>query len=73
MSSVLVVRDDRHAFWGSPYLDDHGEEDLHLIRGRPLHFNKERYDQLTQLYVSLRLEYDPKIIENTTVGEANWY
>eukprot|EP01116_Phalansterium_solitarium_P003857 TRINITY_DN14687_c0_g1_i1.p1 TRINITY_DN14687_c0_g1~~TRINITY_DN14687_c0_g1_i1.p1 ORF type:complete len:359 (-),score=132.00 TRINITY_DN14687_c0_g1_i1:235-1311(-) len=73
MSVVLVMRGERHSFWGSPYLDEHGEEDAHLIRGRALYFNKERYEQLTQLYVSLRVEYDTRIAETTTIEDTDWY
>lgn len=36
----------RHAFWGSPYLDEHGEEDSHLRRGKPLYLNPSRYPLL---------------------------
>jgi len=73
MSSVLVIRGPRHSFWGSPYLDEYGEEDIHLIRGRPLYFNKERYEQLTQLVLSQRLEYDSKIVDATILEETEWY
>lgn len=73
MTSVLVIRGERVSFWGSPYLDEHGEEDIHLSRGSALYLNKERYNQLTQLFVSHRIEYESRIIENTRMEDADWY
>jgi len=72
-SEVLVISHSRHSFWGSPYLDEYGEEDINLMRGKSLFFNKERYEQLTQLYLSQRLEYDSKIVESSTLDETGWY
>ena len=43
------------------------------MRGKPLFLNKERYDQLTQLYISYRLEYDPLLVESTNLEETSWY
>lgn len=40
---VLVVSGRRYAFWGSLYLDEHGEEDRNLIRGRPLFLSAARF------------------------------
>ncbi|CAN0327572.1 unnamed protein product, partial [Ectocarpus sp. 8 AP-2014] len=48
---VLLIRDSRGAYYPSIYLDDHGEEDAQLRRGRPLFLNKHRYDSLKQLYL----------------------
>eukprot|EP01114_Cavostelium_apophysatum_P014387 TRINITY_DN3722_c0_g1_i4.p1 TRINITY_DN3722_c0_g1~~TRINITY_DN3722_c0_g1_i4.p1 ORF type:complete len:1886 (+),score=640.18 TRINITY_DN3722_c0_g1_i4:152-5809(+) len=73
MSSVLVIRGERHSFWGSPYLDQHGEEDIHLARGNTLYLSKERYEQLRELFVSHRIEYDSRIIEFTSLDEPGWY
>ena len=34
----------------SPYVDDHGEEDAGLRRGRPLHLDAERMQTLSKLW-----------------------
>jgi E3 ubiquitin-protein ligase UBR3 len=73
LSLVMVMRGTRHSFWGSPYLDEHGEEDKNLVRGKALYFNKERYEQLTQLYLSHRIEYDSRIAESTEIEDSDWY
>ena len=42
----------RHAWWGSLYLDHHGEEDRGLRRGRPLVLAPNRLAELTTLWLS---------------------
>jgi hypothetical protein len=53
---VILVHDSAWCFWGSLYLDDHGEEDLHLRRGRPLSLSQDRCEQLVALYLSVGLD-----------------
>eukprot|EP01113_Clastostelium_recurvatum_P043385 TRINITY_DN7166_c0_g1_i1.p1 TRINITY_DN7166_c0_g1~~TRINITY_DN7166_c0_g1_i1.p1 ORF type:complete len:387 (+),score=93.29 TRINITY_DN7166_c0_g1_i1:386-1546(+) len=72
-SLVLMIRGVRHAYWGSPYLDEHGEEDSHLRRGRPLYLNASRYNQLNYLFVNHQMDYDTRILELSTLEEADWY
>lgn len=53
---VMLVQDDKKAnfcYWGSLYLDDYGEEDLHLRRGRALRLSQSRMEQLRMLYLSV--------------------
>ena len=52
---VLVVRDKHAAFLPSLYLDQYGEEDVGLRRGRPLFLSGERYAELQEMYRSHRL------------------
>lgn len=42
-TAVLVVSGRRYAYWGSLYLDEHGEEDRDLKRGRPLFLSAARF------------------------------
>lgn len=41
VTTVLLLRDARAAQWTSMFLDEWGEEDLNIKRGKPLHLNKE--------------------------------
>ncbi|XP_061179951.1 E3 ubiquitin-protein ligase ubr3-like [Saccostrea echinata] len=49
---VVVIRGPRATLWGSVYLDDHGEEDRDLKRGKPLYLSKERYHLLQQQWLT---------------------
>ncbi|KAK3103122.1 hypothetical protein FSP39_016629 [Pinctada imbricata] len=51
-SIVVVVRGPRATLWGSVYLDEHGEEDRDLKRGKPLYLSKQRYNLLYQQWIS---------------------
>ncbi|KAL5006565.1 hypothetical protein ScPMuIL_015371 [Solemya velum] len=51
-SIVVVIRGPRATLWGSVYLDEHGEEDRDLKRGKPLYLSKERYQLLEQQWTS---------------------
>ncbi len=55
------------------FQDEHGEEDLYLARGKPITLNKERYDQLKEIYVSARIEYDSHVVDTSTMEESDWY
>lgn len=51
-TEVLLVRGRKHCWWGSLYLDGHGEEDRGLRRGRPLKLALNRLHELTTLWLS---------------------
>jgi hypothetical protein len=51
-SNILLIRGDTACFYSSVYVDEHGETDEHLRRGRPLFLNARRYDALQQLWCS---------------------
>eukprot|EP00871_Galdieria_phlegrea_P002761 jgi/Galph1/3486/GphlegSOOS_G2139.1 len=63
---VLIIRNNRTAIWGSPYLDDFGEEDIELHRGKPLYLNKERIETLEKLYVTQGFDYDSRVLTKST-------
>lgn len=48
--SSLLFRDARAIFYPSVFVDEYGEDDPNLRRGRPLSLSQARYDRLTQLY-----------------------
>ena len=49
-SATLLVCGRRYCWWGSLYLDSHGEEDRGLTRGRPLTLAPHRLAELTTLW-----------------------
>jgi Proteolysis_6 C-terminal/Putative zinc finger in N-recognin (UBR box)/E3 ubiquitin-protein ligase UBR1-like, winged-helix domain len=49
---VMLVLNTKTCFWGSVYLDEHGEEDIMLTRGKPMFLNEARCQQLTDLFLS---------------------
>ncbi|RHY29783.1 hypothetical protein DYB32_004862 [Aphanomyces invadans] len=52
---VLLVAGSMVAYFPSPYVDSHGEEDPGLQRGRPLKLDTNRYNMLQSLWRSHRL------------------
>ncbi|POM70587.1 Hypothetical protein PHPALM_12948 [Phytophthora palmivora] len=54
-SSVLLVFGPRSSYFGSPYLDMFGEEDINVRRGRPLYLNAKRVKALQALYANHQL------------------
>jgi hypothetical protein len=51
-SSAILVHDGLIFRWPSPYLDEHGEEDPELRRGRPLFLSKARLQRLRELLLT---------------------
>lgn len=49
---VYIQRVKRCAAWASLYLDEHGEEDRDLKRGKPIYLSKQRYNLLKSLWLS---------------------
>ena len=49
-SSVLLLRGEYAAVYGSPYVDAHGETDVGLKRGKPLTLSGKRYAGLAALW-----------------------
>ncbi|XP_076468765.1 E3 ubiquitin-protein ligase ubr3-like [Babylonia areolata] len=55
-SIVVVLRGPRATLWGSVYLDQHGEEDRDLKRGKPLFLSRERLQFLESQWISHNFE-----------------
>lgn len=64
-TNVHVYRKDRLAKWGSPYLDEHGEEDPELRRGKPLLLSEDRYAALQKLWLSHGFDHDFRVLSQT--------
>ncbi|KAM3736727.1 hypothetical protein ACB098_09G002400 [Castanea mollissima] len=67
-TTILLQRSARQAPWPSPYLDDFGEEDVQMHRGKPLYLNEERYAALTYMVASHGLDRSSKVLRQTTIG-----
>ncbi|KAJ1733245.1 E3 ubiquitin-protein ligase ubr1 [Coemansia biformis] len=52
---LLLLHHDNGCFMSAPYLDQHGEVDLGLRRGRPLYLNKSRYEELRRLVLAQKI------------------
>ncbi|KAK7110558.1 E3 ubiquitin-protein ligase UBR3-like [Littorina saxatilis] len=59
-SIVVVLRGPRATLWGSVYLDQHGEEDRDLKRGKPLYLSRDRLKLLESQWISHSFEQSCK-------------
>ncbi|KAG5178523.1 hypothetical protein JKP88DRAFT_261312 [Tribonema minus] len=72
---VLLARGGRAAYWASLYLDEHGEEDVGLRRGRPLYLSEQRYGALRLAYAQHRIAQEVTAIRASSdrVIRENFY
>ncbi|KAJ2722882.1 E3 ubiquitin-protein ligase ubr1 [Coemansia sp. Benny D115] len=52
---LLLLHHDNGCFMSAPYLDQHGEVDLGLKRGRPLYINRTRYEEMRKLVLTQKI------------------
>ncbi|PIA14708.1 hypothetical protein COEREDRAFT_46427 [Coemansia reversa NRRL 1564] len=52
---LLLLHHDNGCFMSAPYLDQHGEVDLGLKRGRPLFINNTRYEEMRRLVLTQKI------------------
>jgi len=73
--TILLMHNNKSAYSPSLYVDEHGEEDVGLRRGRPLFFSEERYQALETLWRTHRLPREVSQIRSTSdrVIRDNWY
>ena len=45
----------RYCLFNSLFLDNHGERDLYMRRGKPLFINRARYERLQQLWLKMQV------------------
>ncbi|KAL6041113.1 Bromodomain adjacent to zinc finger domain, 2A [Balamuthia mandrillaris] len=55
-SGVLLISDEKACIWGSPYLDQFGEEDVSFRRGKPLRLEERVYNHLNNVFLNQRLD-----------------
>ncbi|XP_043702921.1 E3 ubiquitin-protein ligase PRT6-like [Telopea speciosissima] len=66
-TTILLQRSARQSPWPSPYLDSFGEEDIEMLRGKPLYLNEERYTALTHMVASHGLDRSSEVLRQTTI------
>lgn len=73
--TVLLMHNNKSAYSPSLYVDEHGEEDVGLRRGRPLYFSEERYQVLETLWRTHGIPREVSQIRSTSdrVIRDNWY
>jgi hypothetical protein len=73
--TVLLMHNNKSAYSPSLYVDEHGEEDPGLRRGRPLFLNQARYHALEQLWRQNGIPREVAQIRSTSdrVIRDNWY
>jgi hypothetical protein len=73
--SVLLMHNNKSAYSPSLYVDEHGEEDPGLRRGRPLFLNEARYRALELLWRQQLIPREVAQIRSTSdrVIRDNWY
>lgn len=73
--TVLLMHNNKSAYSPSIYVDEHGEEDPGLRRGRPLFLNDVRYRSLELLWRSQGIPREVAQIRSTSdrVIRDNWY
>ncbi|UJR26814.1 hypothetical protein I4U23_008127 [Adineta vaga] len=55
-TKTLIQREQHYTYWTSLYLDQHGEEDVNLRRGRILYLNQNRLKFLYSAWISSNLD-----------------
>jgi hypothetical protein len=73
--TVLLMHNNKSAYSPSIYVDEHGEEDPGLRRGRPLFLNDTRYRALEKLWRQQGIPREVAQIRSTSdrVIRDNWY
>ena len=73
--TVLLMHNNKSAYSPSLYVDEHGEEDPGLRRGRPLFLNEDRYSALETLWRQHGIPREVAQIRSTSdrVIRDNWY
>jgi len=73
--TVLLVHNKKSAYSASLYVDENGEEDPGLSRGRPLFLKEERFEALATLWRQHGIPGEVAQIRSTSdrVIRDNWY
>ena len=71
----MLIHNNKSAYSASLYVDEHGEEDPGLRRGRPLFLKEARYASLNTLWRQHGIPREVAQIRSTSdrVIRDNWY
>ena len=69
--SIITLRETRWCYWGSLYLDEHGEEDINLQRGKRLLLAANRKADLTRALFGMQLDHDTRVLSNSGRADGN--
>ena len=67
LCTVLLFRSRRISVWNSIYLDEHGEEDIELRRGKALYLEPSRVEQILKLVVSQTIDHETRVLAKTQI------
>jgi hypothetical protein len=73
MTKLFLVRDGRRSILNSPYLDQHGEEDIDLTRGVALYLNQQRYKSNISNFILNSWDQDTVILRMTDNANVNQF
>jgi E3 ubiquitin-protein ligase UBR3 len=69
---LVLLRGGRRCVYPSPYLDEYGEEDAYLRRGRPLHLCAPRYALVQRLWAHAAFDSDSHTVQTSRLGAAHF-
>lgn len=69
LCTVVIVRDNRLSAYGSIFLDDHGEDDYRLARGKALYLSQSRLQELRALFLTNGVDHNTRLLDSTSISE----
>lgn len=74
-AQTLLLRGEFAAYFPSPYVDEHGEQDVELRRGKPLYLQPARYAALQEMWARHHVGREVTRIRNTADRfiKSNYY
>lgn len=72
---LLLSGRSKGCYMPAPYIDDHGETDFGLMRGNPLHLNREHYERLQHMWMNHSIpEQISRTLEYSSyASNINWH
>ena len=72
---MVLIRNRFAAYYPSPYVDHHGEQDWGFRRGMPLSLSEARYQQLAAVWARHKVAVEVTKERNTkdSIIRQNWY
>lgn len=68
---LLLSSPSKGCYLDAPYIDDHGETDYNLVRGNPLHLNRQLYEKLQHMWLNHAIpEQISRMLEYSSYGSG---